>query len=51
MTQMEKDIRARLESLVDRWMKASPSERMLLVSEKIKLEEQLEVERAPAKAV
>lgn len=50
MTQMEKDLRARLEALIDRWMKASPTERMQLVSEKIRLEEQLEAERTPAKA-
>lgn len=38
----EQDIKARLESLVDRWIKATPSERMLLVHEKIRLEEKLE---------
>lgn len=38
----ESDIRARLESLVDRWMKASPAERMRIVQEKIKLEEMLD---------
>jgi hypothetical protein len=40
----EKDIRARLEGLVDRWIKASPSERVSLVQEKIRLEELLEKE-------
>jgi len=38
----EREIRERLESLVDRWMKASPSERKQLVHEKIRLEELLE---------
>ncbi|MFZ5816946.1 MAG: hypothetical protein ACOY93_16900 [Bacillota bacterium] len=38
----EQDIKARLESLVDRWMKATPSERMLLIQEKIRLEEMLD---------
>jgi hypothetical protein len=38
----EQDIKNRLESLVDRWIKATPSERMLLIHEKIRLEEMLE---------
>lgn len=38
----ESDIRARLEGLVDRWIKASPQERLGLVSEKIRLEELLD---------
>lgn len=38
----ERDIRARLEGLIDRWIKASPAERMVLVHEKIRLEEMLE---------
>ena len=38
----ENDIRIRLEGLVDRWIKASPAERMQLVHEKIRLEEMLE---------
>lgn len=38
----EQDIRARLEGLVDRWLKATPAERMSLVHEKIRLEEMLE---------
>jgi len=38
----ERDIRARLEGLVDRWIKASPAEKMQLVQEKIRLEEMLE---------
>ncbi|HWI61056.1 MAG TPA: hypothetical protein VNT75_04395 [Symbiobacteriaceae bacterium] len=38
----ERDIRARLESLIDRWIKATPAERMMLVHEKIRLEEMLE---------
>ena len=37
----ESDIRARLEGLVDRWMKASPAEKTILVHEKIRLEEML----------
>lgn len=46
MTQMEKDLRARLETLVDRWIKAAPAERLAIVTEKIKLEDMLEAERA-----
>lgn len=38
----EQDIRNRIESLVDRWIKASPSERMMLIHEKIRLEELLD---------
>ncbi|HYF96041.1 MAG TPA: hypothetical protein VD969_27830 [Symbiobacteriaceae bacterium] len=38
----ERDIRNRLEGLVDRWIKATPAERMVLVQEKIRLEEMLE---------
>lgn len=38
----EKDIKARLESLVDRWIKATPSERVVLIQEKIRLEEMLD---------
>lgn len=38
----EQDIKARLESLVDRWIKASPTERTLLIHEKIRLEEMLD---------
>jgi len=38
----ERDIKARLESLVDRWIKASPAERMHLIHEKIRLEEMLD---------
>jgi hypothetical protein len=47
----EKDIRARLESLVDRWIKATPAERMLLVQEKIRLEEMLDKIQGQGKAV
>lgn len=49
----ENDIRERLERLIDRWIKASPSERMELVHEKIRLEEMLDqarTENAPARA-
>ena len=42
----EREIRQRLESLVDRWLKASPAERRILLQEKIRLEEMLEHERA-----
>jgi hypothetical protein len=35
-------IRQRLESLVDRWLKATPAERMSLVQEKMRLEEMLQ---------
>lgn len=45
----ENDIRARLEGLVDRWIKASPSEKMILVQEKIRLEEMLDKMRTQAK--
>jgi hypothetical protein len=38
----KQEIRQRLESLVDRWMKATPAERMLIIQEKIRLEEMLE---------
>lgn len=38
----EQDIKARLESLIDRWIKASPTERMMLIHEKIRLEEMLD---------
>jgi len=38
----EREIRQRLESLVDRWMEATPAERMSLLQEKIRLEELLE---------
>ncbi len=42
----EREIRQRLENLVDRWLKASPSERRILLQEKIRLEEMLEREQA-----
>lgn len=38
----EQNIKARLESIVDRWIKATPSERMVLIHEKIRLEEMLD---------
>jgi hypothetical protein len=38
----ESDIRARMESLIDRWIKATPAERLILVQEKIRLEEMLD---------
>lgn len=38
----EQDIKARLEGLIDRWIKATPEERALLLHEKIRLEEMLE---------
>ncbi|MFZ5826149.1 MAG: hypothetical protein ACOY94_17780 [Bacillota bacterium] len=38
----EQDIKARLEALVDRWIKATPSERMVLIQEKIRLEDMLD---------
>lgn len=38
----EKDIRNRLETLVDRWIKASPAERVGIIQEKIRLEEMLD---------
>jgi hypothetical protein len=50
VTQIERDLRARLELVIDRWIGATPSERIQLVSEKIRLEELLEAERAESKA-
>jgi hypothetical protein len=47
----ETDIRARLEGLIDRWMKASPDERMVLVHEKIRLEDMLHKVQAEANAL
>jgi|GEM_PF-1437913 len=47
----ERDIRNRLESLVDRWMKASPTERIALIQEKIRLEEMLDKLQSQAKAI
>ena len=47
----ENDIRARLEALIDRWMKASPDERMILVHEKIRLEDMLHKAQVEAKAL
>jgi len=38
----EREIRQRLDSLVDRWLKASPAERRILLLEKIRLEDMLE---------
>lgn len=38
----EQDIKRRLENLVDRWIKATPSERITLIHEKIRLEEMLD---------
>lgn len=38
----EQAIRARLEGVIDRWIKATPSERMVLIHEKIRLEEMLD---------
>jgi len=42
----ESDIRERLESLIDRWMKATPAEKPVLVQEKIRLEELLDLVRS-----
>lgn len=36
------DIQERLDHLVDRWLKASPTEKNSLIHEKIRLEEMLE---------
>ncbi|MCG0238219.1 MAG: hypothetical protein L6E13_02805 [Firmicutes bacterium] len=44
MTPRHKELRNRLEALVDRWMTASPSERFQIVLEKIRLEEAMEEE-------
>jgi hypothetical protein len=46
----ERAIQIRLESIVDRWIKASITEKMSLVHEKIRLEELLEYVRTQAKA-
>ncbi len=51
LTVSEADIRSRLESLIDRWMKATPAERMLLIHEKIRLEEMLDQARQDKAAV
>jgi hypothetical protein len=45
----ERDIKIRLERLVDRWMNAAPGERTALVREKIRLEEMLEQTRQQSK--
>lgn len=42
MTQEVRDIKARLDSLLDQWIRATPAERAKLVLQKIKLEENLE---------
>lgn len=42
----ERDILQRLENLVDRWIKATPTERAGLVHEKIRLEELLDEVRS-----
>ncbi|HEY8346880.1 MAG TPA: hypothetical protein VIL07_06315 [Symbiobacteriaceae bacterium] len=47
----EREIRARLESLVDRWLKASPAERLQLIHEKIRLEEMLDEQHQDENAV
>lgn len=46
----ENDIRLRLEGLVDRWIKATPAEKTVLVHEKIRLEEMLDKLQTEAKA-
>lgn len=46
----ERDIKIRLERLVDRWIEASTAEKVSLVHEKIRLEEMLEYVRSQAKA-
>lgn len=47
----ENDIRSRLDGLLDRWIKASPSEKMELIQEKIRLEEMLDRLQVEAKAL
>jgi hypothetical protein len=47
----ETDIRARIEGLIDRWIKASPEERLVLVHEKIRLEELLDRVQNESRAV
>ncbi len=42
----EQDILLRLENLVDRWMRATPAEKAMLVHEKIRLEEMLDQARS-----
>jgi hypothetical protein len=44
----EKAIHARIEGLIDQWIKASPAERISLVKEKIHLEDMLAKEKAQA---
>jgi len=45
----ERDILNRLEGIVDRWLRATPAERTVLVHEKIRLEELLDRTRAEEK--
>ena len=45
----EREILDRLERLVDRWIKATPSERAMLLHEKIRLEDLLHDARTEAK--
>ncbi len=42
MTQEVRDLRNRIESLLDRWLTATPAERAKLVLEKMRLEEAIE---------
>lgn len=42
----EHDILVRLENLVDRWMRATPAEKTVLVHEKMRLEEMLDQARS-----
>lgn len=50
MTQEMKDLRNRLDALLDRWLTATPAERAKLVLEKIRLEEALEKAKARVRA-
>lgn len=45
----EREIIKRLEAVIDRWLRATPAERSLLLHEKIRLEDLLERVRAEAK--
>lgn len=50
MTQEMKDLRNRLDALVDRWLTAPPSERAKLIVEKMRIEEAMEQLKARSQA-
>lgn len=46
----EHDIRERLERLIDRWLRATPAERAILIHEKLRLEDLLDEVKKTAKS-